>query len=153
MILIGCGNAFAMTPRTAIIMHAIPRDSSGAASGLNTATSKLGSALGTPILSSIFLAIGKTSYIEQMQSTGLGLQQLRNATIAWRQAAQNADLNPVSQHVLPDQLARQIETGLHYAFTGALGQTEVFAATLYVLTAGIVWFGLKPAKGNSSSAP
>ncbi len=140
MLLIGGGTAFALTSRTSVVMSSVTPDFSGAASGINTASGKLGSALGTALLSTIFIGIGRNNYLERMSSTNLSMDQIREATLAWRAARNSSALDTLD---LPDHLVSQIESSFKSAFAYGLGRTEWIASLLLFGSAALVWFVLK----------
>jgi len=140
MLLIGSGVAFAITSRTQVVMGSVAPQFSGAASGVNTASGKLGSALGTAMVSTFFIAFGKMHYAALMSHTRLSTEQIRDATLAWRAARNASSLDTLD---LPQSLIWNIETNFKAAYAYGLAKSELAACLLLLLCAVGVWFTLR----------
>jgi MFS family permease len=141
MVLIGAGTALAVTQRTSIILSAVPAQQTGAASGINTTSGKLGSVLGTAIMTTMFLRLLRSDYVDRMNPSGLSAEQLRQFTQEWRHTVRdNASVNSLS---VPPELVRDMETAFKDAFSASFGKAELLAALLLFSCAAVVWLGLR----------
>ena len=120
MVLIGAGTALAVTQRTSIILSAVPAQQTGAASGINTTSGKLGSVLGTAIMTTMFLRLLRSDYVDRMNPSGLSGEQLRQFTQEWRRAVRdNASVNSL---IVPPELVRGMESAFKEAFSAVSGR-------------------------------
>ena len=146
MLIIGAGSAFATTQRTTVILSAAHPDESGAASAITSASSKLGSALGTAMMTTYFVSLAKSEYVLRMKGSGLPLEELQKVTNDWRRAAERiagAELPPVDPGLL-----QQIQSAFIQAYSVALARSEFVAFVLFSAAAILIWTGLKPQTKN-----
>ena len=148
MVLIGVGAALAVTQRTSIILSAAPAEQTGAASGINTTSGKLGSALGSALMTTMFLKLFRFDYMDRMHRSGLTVEQLRTFTQEWRRAVR--EHTSVDALTVPPELVRDMETAFKEAFSATLGKAELLAALLLLSCAGVVWLRLRP---SASAGP
>lgn len=144
MVLIGAGSAFAMTLRTTVILGSAASQEAGAASGINTASGKLGSALGTALMTTYFISLAKTEYVSQMKGTGLSLAKLSEVTAEWKRVAEHIagpELNRISPSLL-----QQIQSRYIKAYSSALAHSEFVAFLLLSFSAFGILFTMKSQK-------
>ena len=148
MVLIGAGTALAVTQRTSIILGAVPAHQTGAASGINTTSAKLGSVMGTAIMTTMFLRLLRSDYVDRMNPSGLSGEELRQFTQEWRRAVR--DNTSVNSLIVPPELVQDIETAFKDAFSASFGKAELLAAALLLSCMAVVWLGLRnlPSAGS-----
>ena len=102
---------------------------------------QIGGALGTAVLTSVLMTVGRAAYYQNLQPTGLSRQEIAAATEALRQSIlQGEDSNGLA---IPETLRTQLGDAYRQAFCA--GSAAVFAcsALICVISAVLIWFGLK----------
>lgn len=128
LVLVSGGMGLAMPPLSGMIVHALPPTHAGVASGLNSTTRELGSAMGVAVLSTILT----TRFASHLPAA---LRHLTGAPgVAVRQSV-TAALTYAHRLASPG-LAR----GVHAAFTSGTSLGLRVGAGLMLLTAGLVVF-------------
>jgi DHA2 family multidrug resistance protein-like MFS transporter len=150
LVIMGTGNIAVVTPVTEIVLASVPADRAGSAAALNNAAIQVGGALGTAILTSVFLDAARADYAARLTPTGLSVERIREVTRAWRQAVRESA--STGAKILPEGMERQFEEAFSAAFT--VGVTRVFAvaALLTLACAVLAWFGLRGHGGHPAPA-
>src|SRR5215471_1572668 len=139
--LAGIGFGLVLSPLTAAVLSATPRERAGLGSSVNTTSRQVGSALGVAVLGAVVLQQFSSNIVSQLTQAGLPAR-LGNA-IADKIAAAGAQASQVS---LPGRLPLPpvvLHQAINQAFVDALhvsflivGITMLVAA---VLVAGLLW--------------
>jgi len=152
LVLLGAGHIAVITPVADIILSAVPRDRTGGAAAVNGAAMQIGGALGTAVLTSVLMAVGRAAYYQRLEPGGLSRQEIATATEALRRSIQKgADSSGLAN---PQPVRAQLADAYRYAFSVDAGAAFTCSALVCLLSAVLVWFGLKKIsrKGSSSSA-
>jgi DHA2 family integral membrane protein (MFS transporter) len=88
LVLLGAGDIAVITPVADVILSAVPRDRAGSAAAVNGAALQIGGALGTAVLSSVLMAVGRATYYQRLEPSGLSRQEIAAATEALRRSIQ-----------------------------------------------------------------
>jgi len=88
LVLLGAGHIAVITPVADIILSAVPRERTGSAAAVNGAAMQIGGALGTAVLTSVLMAVGRAAYYQRLEPSGLSRQEIATATEALRQSLQ-----------------------------------------------------------------
>ena len=135
---------------TDLILSAVPRERTGSAAALNGAAIQIGGALGTAVLTSVFMAVARTAYYRILEPSGLSRQDIAAATEALRQSIQKgAESGGLT---VPEMVRTQLADAYRHAFSLGAGGVFACSALLCLLSAVFVWFGLKEMGRTDSSS-
>jgi MFS family permease len=148
LVLLGAGDIAVITPVADVILSAVPRERTGGAAAVNGAAMQIGGALGTAVLTSLLIAIGRAAYYQRLEPSGLSRQEIAAATEALRQSVLKSAES--AGQTLPQPVLSQLADAYRHAFS--VGAAGVFAcsALVCVLCALLVWFGLNKASRTVS---
>jgi len=152
LVLLGAGDIAVITPVADIILNAVPRERTGSAAAVNGAAMQIGGALGTAVLTSVLMAVGRAAYYQRLEPSGLSRQEIATATETLRRSLQRgADTSGLA---IPQPVRAQLADAYRYAFSVGAGAAFTCSALVCLLSAMLVWFGLKKIsrKGSSKSA-
>jgi DHA2 family multidrug resistance protein-like MFS transporter len=149
--LLGAGDIAVITPVADIILSAVPRERTGSAAAVNGAAMQIGGALGTAVLASVLTAVGRTAYYQRLEPSGLSRQEIAAATEALRRSIEKG--TDSGGLTIPQPMRAQLVDAYRYAFSVGAGAAFTCSALVCLLSAVLVWFGLKriSRKGSSSS--
>ncbi|HEX4580446.1 MAG TPA: MFS transporter [Acidobacteriaceae bacterium] len=139
--LLGVGDIAVITPVADVILSAVPKERTGSAAAVNGAAMQIGGALGTAVLSSLLLAIARTTYYQRLEPSGLSRQEIAAATEALRQSVQKgAESGGLA---IPESVRTQLADAYRHAFSVGAAGVFTCSALVCLLCAVLVWFGLK----------
>jgi DHA2 family multidrug resistance protein-like MFS transporter len=141
LVLLGAGDIAVITPIADVILSAVPRERAGSAAALNGAAMQIGGALGTAVLTSVLMTVGRAAYYQNLQPTGLSRQEIAAATEALRQSVlQGEDSNGLA---VPETLRTQLGDAYRQAFCAGSAAVFAWSALICLISAVLIWFGLK----------
>jgi DHA2 family integral membrane protein (MFS transporter) len=150
LVLLGAGDIAVITPIADVILSAVPRERTGSAAALNGAAMQIGGALGTAVLTSILMTVGRATYYQSLQPTGLSRQEIAAATEALRQSIlKGEDSNGLA---VPETLRTQLGDAYRQAFCAGAGAVFACSALICLILAVLIWFGLKRKDRTVSSS-
>jgi MFS family permease len=151
LLLLGAGYIAVITPVADIILSAVPKERTGSPAAVNGAALQIGGALGTAVLTSVLMAVGRAAYYQRLEPSGLSRQEIATATEALRRSLQRgADSSGLA---IPQPVRTQLVDTYRYAFSLGAGAAFTFSTLVCLLSAVLVWFGLKKISRKGSSSP
>jgi MFS family permease len=150
LVLLGAGDIAVITPVADVILSAVPRERTGSAAAVNGAAMQIGGALGTAVLTSLLIAVGRAAYYQRLEPSGLSHQEIGAATESLRQSIQKgAESGGLT---IPEMVRTQLADAYRHAFSVGAGGVFACSAIICLLCAVLVWFGLKEMHRTSSSS-
>jgi len=140
LVLLGAGDIAVITPVADVILSAVPRERTGSAAAVNGAAIQIGGALGTAVLSSVLMAVGRAAYYQRLEPSGLSRQEIAAATEALRRSIQKGAES--GGQAIPEPVRTQLADAYRYAFSAGAGGVFTCSAIVCLLCAVLVWFGL-----------
>ena len=144
LLLLGAGDIAVITPVADVILSAVPRERTGSAAALNGAAIQIGGALGTAVLTSVLMAVGRAAYYQSLEPSGLSRQDIAAATETLRQSIQKGAAS--GGLAIPEMVRTQLADAYRHAFSVGAGGVFACSALICLLAAVFVWFGLKKKK-------
>jgi Na+/melibiose symporter-like transporter len=141
LVLLGAGDIAVITPVADIILSAVPRGRTGSAAAVNGAAMQIGGALGTAVLTSVLTAVGRAAYYQRLEPSRLSSQEIAAATEALRRSIQKG--SDSGGLAIPQPVRAQLVDAYRYAFSVGAGAAFTCTALVCLLSAALVWFGLK----------
>ena len=141
LILLGAGDIAVITPVADVILSAVPRERSGSAAAVNGAAMQIGAALGTAALTSVLIAVGRATYYQLLEPSGLSRPEIAAATETLRQSVlEGEDSGGLG---IPEMVRTQLVDAYRHAFSIGAGAVFTCSSLLCLLCAALVWLGLK----------
>ena len=88
LVLLGAGDIDVITCVADVILSAVPTERTGSAAALNGAAAQISGALGTAVLTSVLMTVGRAAYYQRLEPSGLSRQEIATATEALRRSIQ-----------------------------------------------------------------
>jgi hypothetical protein len=149
LVLLGVGDIAVITPVADIIFNAVTRERTGSAAAVNGAAMRIGGALGTAVLTSVLRAVGRAAYYQRLEPSGLSRQEIAAATEALRRSIQKGSGS--GGLAVPQPVRAQLVDAYRYALSVGAGAAFTCSTLVCLLSAALVWFGLKKISRKDSS--
>ena len=141
LILLGAGDIAVITPVADVILSAVPPERTGSAAAVNGAATQIGGALGTAALTSVLIAVGRATYYQHLEPSGLSRPEIAAATETLRHSVlEGADTGGLA---IPEMVRTQLVDAYRHAFSIGAGAVFTCSALLCFVCAVLVWLGLK----------
>jgi MFS family permease len=151
LVLLGVGDIAVITPVADVILSAVPKERTGSAAAVNGAAMQIGGALGTAVLSSVLMAVGRAAYYQRLEPSGVSRQEIADATEALRRSIQKG--TDSGGLAIPQPVRAQLVDAYRYAFSVGAGAAFTCSAVVCLLSAVLVWFGFKKNKSKGCIVP
>jgi len=147
--LVAVGYGFTNPPRVAALMSTAPDEIAGAASSSNSVGVESGSAAGMALSTTLAMAFAGRSFFKLGTEAGLSSDQIQKAVDTLRSAMNDAlTTTPAASK----EVLAQLVEGAKTAFSMGIAQTMLLLAGVLLISALIIWFGMRPSQPAEDAA-
>lgn len=143
MLLLGAGYSVANIPRMNALLSSAPPNLAGTASATNNAAVQLGNALGIAVTVALVTTFGRNYYLGELRDAGLTPEQISRVNDLLQRLLKS-DLPSISaQFAVPVHQLQGLVGNYQAAFTTGVAQMFLVSAIALLLSAIVLWFGLR----------
>lgn len=146
LVVLGFGFILGNSPRLILLTFSLPLDLIATVQSIGSAIAHLGGALAYSFMLTLLEGFGRQAYVKLLKTTGLSSEEITNRILSL--ATANEEISLVIPPKVQTEILQDVDYFLKRAYLMGLSQTMLVIAGVCVLSAIVVYVGLRNQKNE-----